>query len=563
MAFRTQKISQMTPKGANLEATDLIEVSTIESGSYVTRSITGQEIIDAAVGNVDWGDIGGTLSAQTDLQTALNAKQNTLSLTTTGSSGASTLVGATLNVPNYTLSGLGGVPTSRTLTINGVTQDLSADRTFTISTGITIGSTAIASGVVGRVLFEGAGNVVQESSSLTWDNTNARLGVGTSTPLTALELNSLRATISIRDTTGTTVPSYFGSYDDFLQMAVNRNPSTGVYNNAAKASAQISIEGSASSGKIYFFTTNTNNAIPAEAMRINGTGNVLIGTTTDTGYRLDINGTARVQNDVLLTTGILATSAGTTRLQSVLNFFSHNRLGSSGSFGWDIRTLGTQNSFWRYNTSSGNTEFGSNFYGLEFYGANTLRTTMTSGGNWLINTTTDAGYKLDVNGTARVKGTGTTSATTAFTIQNSAGANLLKMADDRSLFLGVFGSNNYVYFSDNGSGAAIKSDSYSMIFNTRSSGSVFRFTQGGNIDTASTIAELTNLNYSVNTPTLIGAIGTANASAQFEVVSTTKGFLPPRLTTTQKNAIASPAAGLMVYDTTLNVISYYNGSMWI
>jgi len=38
----------MTPKGADLEATDLLEVSTLESGSYVTRSITGQEIIDAA-----------------------------------------------------------------------------------------------------------------------------------------------------------------------------------------------------------------------------------------------------------------------------------------------------------------------------------------------------------------------------------------------------------------------------------------------------------------------------------------------------------------------------------
>lgn len=49
MAYRErQKISQMTPKGADLEATDLIEVSTIESGSYVTRSITGQEIINAA-----------------------------------------------------------------------------------------------------------------------------------------------------------------------------------------------------------------------------------------------------------------------------------------------------------------------------------------------------------------------------------------------------------------------------------------------------------------------------------------------------------------------------------
>ena len=52
MAYRErQKISQMTPKGADIEATDLIEVSTIESGSYVTKSITGQEIINGAGGN--------------------------------------------------------------------------------------------------------------------------------------------------------------------------------------------------------------------------------------------------------------------------------------------------------------------------------------------------------------------------------------------------------------------------------------------------------------------------------------------------------------------------------
>ena len=71
-------------------------------------------------------------------------------------------------------------PISRALTINGVTQDLSADRSWTISTstGITIGTTAITSGTVGRVLFEGTGNVVQESANLFWDNTNGRLGIG-------------------------------------------------------------------------------------------------------------------------------------------------------------------------------------------------------------------------------------------------------------------------------------------------------------------------------------------------------------------------------------------------
>ena len=51
MAYRErQKISQMTPKGADLEATDLIEISELVSGSYQTKSITGLEIINAASG---------------------------------------------------------------------------------------------------------------------------------------------------------------------------------------------------------------------------------------------------------------------------------------------------------------------------------------------------------------------------------------------------------------------------------------------------------------------------------------------------------------------------------
>ena len=51
-------------------------------------------------------------------------------------------------------------------------------------------------------------------------------------------------------------------------------------------------------------------------------------------------------------------------------------------------------------------------------------------------------------------------------------------------------------------------------------------------------------------------------SAQVIVNSTTRGFLPPRMTTTQKNAIASPAAGLVVYDSTTNKLCCYNGSTW-
>jgi hypothetical protein len=52
-------------------------------------------------------------------------------------------------------------------------------------------------------------------------------------------------------------------------------------------------------------------------------------------------------------------------------------------------------------------------------------------------------------------------------------------------------------------------------------------------------------------------------SARLQVNSTTQGFLPPRMTTTQRNAIASPATGLIVYDTTLLNQFQYNGTAWV
>ena len=60
-----------------------------------------------------------------------------------------------------------------------------------------------------------------------------------------------------------------------------------------------------------------------------------------------------------------------------------------------------------------------------------------------------------------------------------------------------------------------------------------------------------------------GFITNPSSSAQLQVDSTTKGFLKPRLTTAQKNAIATPAAGLEVYDTDLNRPCFYSGSTWV
>lgn len=55
---------------------------------------------------------------------------------------------------------------------------------------------------------------------------------------------------------------------------------------------------------------------------------------------------------------------------------------------------------------------------------------------------------------------------------------------------------------------------------------------------------------------------TPHASAQLDVSSTTRGLLAPRMTSAQRNAISSPAIGLLVYDTQENSLFHYNGSAW-
>jgi Chaperone of endosialidase/Head domain of trimeric autotransporter adhesin len=60
-------------------------------------------------------------------------------------------------------------------------------------------------------------------------------------------------------------------------------------------------------------------------------------------------------------------------------------------------------------------------------------------------------------------------------------------------------------------------------------------------------------------------IGTAtpNATAQLDVSSTTKGILIPRMTDAEKNAIPSPAPGLLIFNTNTNSFQYYHLSSWV
>jgi nitrogen fixation protein len=90
------------------------------------------------------------------------------------------------------------VTNARTITINGTTQDLSADRTFTVSSDITVGTTAVTSGTNGRVFFQ-AGGVVQQDGAFNWDNTNKRLGIGANATSPSAALNIRTNLITAND----------------------------------------------------------------------------------------------------------------------------------------------------------------------------------------------------------------------------------------------------------------------------------------------------------------------------------------------------------------------------
>jgi len=340
------------------------------------------------------------------------------------------------------------------------------------ASGITIGTTAITSGTVGRVLFEGTGNVVQESANLFWDNTNGRLGIG-GTPSTF----NLDVVGTARVQGNTTI-------------SLNQNGVTLI--NASN--------------------TTSGTASTAELRATTGGGFIGLGK-----YSASTN--------------------------------SYKFIASSDSYLYSatIGDIAIINDF-----ASGRIKFGAG-------ASSTAQATLFSTGNFAINTTTDAGFKLDVNGTARVQtsivinGSASLLSSSLSIYQNStnrafslATSTTKTSAAERILFsLNSNDATNQQAMDFGYIGATLINDRYFYLQTSESSvgygGGLVMQQNGG-----------------------WASVGSATQvpSSVFHITSTTKGFLPPRMTTTQKNAIASPVAGLIVYDSTLNKLCLRTASAW-
>ena len=401
---------------------------------------------------------------QYDLATDLwqnKSLSNAITLTTTGSSGPATLTGSTLNIPQY-----GG------------------------SSSLTVGTTAIASGTVGGVLFQGTGNVLQQSGNLFWDNTNGRLGIGGTPGAFNLDVNgTARVNGDLSVTTGaiksivSSVTSQFTSY----------NPS----NNFPRCQFQVG-----------------QNASDVNA------GLTIAPLFSSTG----------VQKPTFIQ---ISTNKNTIDTGQFSGYFSVST---------SLFTIGT-------NKQDGQVAGG---VPIVFSPANTEALRIHNNGNIGINTTTDAGFKLHVNGTARV-------------VNNIFSGNGTYFTTGSQSIASASTANAYVEISSGASNSAAlifsKAGSLSTLWQlyADSSSNIAFFRNGVNKEIFKIFESTKNIGIDEvsGTSTFLDV-----ASAKLFVNSTTKGFLPPRMTNAQMLAIAAPAAGLVVYDTTNNKHCGYNGTAW-
>jgi len=260
-----------------------------------------------------------------------------------------------------------------------------------------------------------------------------------------------------------------------------------------------------SSASITF--TNSSGGVSFEIRNDNNTSNLFIGTNAG---RKSVN----VLNNNTQNT-FIGNLAGQNNSNGRFNVFVGYGAAFSNASGESITAIGN-NSLYNNTTGTFNTAIGQN----------------SLGGN------TTGGYNVGVGTNAL---NGNTTGVNNIAIGHNAGqyisnGSTLNTITNSSIFIGA------------GSRALADSQTNQIVIGSDITGLGSNSTIIGNTSTT-----LTALYGAV----ILGATS-INSSAQFQVDSTTKGVLFPRMTTTQKNAISSPATGLVVFDTTLGKLCVYS-----
>lgn len=301
------------------------------------------------------------------------------------------------------------------------------------------------------------------------------------------------------------------------------------------------------------------------------------------------------------------TNAQSFRITNISDGTSTSIIGATMSIGPDLyidqnQILSGRNGF-RIGTSFPNQNF-------DLHASGSTRIRLFSSGNVGINTTTDWNFRLDVNGTFRTVGDATIA--TDIIISRGGGTRYIQSPNGSIGFLSSDGTGYTLWSQHNNVGvqgsltishagftaqnltsislstsstqASATGFGYELLFNPRvnhvstlvairggdsnyggnSTGAVPIYIFGGQNTTSGSFGDIYLQHDFTGDRGSVG-VGTNSivASAKFQVNSTTKGILIPRMTSTQRDAITSPATGLEIYNTSTNVFNYYNGTSWV
>jgi hypothetical protein len=527
---------------------------TYPSPTLVTSAVTGKLLTGLNLTG------GGSIAATDSILQAFGKVQNQIS----GLAGGVTYQGtwnASTNTPTLTSSvGTKGyyyiVSVAGSTNLNGITDWKIGDwAIFNGTTWDKVDNTDAVSSVNG---FTGA-------VSLTTAN------ISEVTNLYYLDSRA-RAAISLT-TTGTSGPSTYDNTTGVLNIpqyqSVLTNPITGT--GTSGQVAYFNGTSSLTSSATFAFTPTSqllvNNSVTAASAIARGTNltpTLTAAANNDVLVGLDINPTftngaftgvtnyglriiTSSGNFIYLNTGSTnaTISSFTTNTFGIDRRFASSSAGgtTSASIGiWD----GTRVSGF-FGHSGSNTNLGISA------GGGQVGTWFSTGNLVISSTPTDAGFRLDVNGTARVQ----TSVQSPRFITLSTGYNYLAqsemwMESPSSSTIGSIAQRGFIFINSN-NGSTIDGTIFSV---------------GG--VTATSIPQQ-NMYFN----RLLGTMQIFNGSAQsfattsnlsssiLSLESNSKGFLPPRMTTTQKNAISSPATGLLVYQTDgVEGFYVYSGGSW-
>ena len=336
------------------------------------------------------------------------------------------------------------------------------------------------------------------------------------------------------------------------------------------------------------FTSGNLTATGAVGPQATTTGTLVITPTSD------FNGTIVLSIRVISASSASVTfnsSAGTVTNQ--IRISSNNSNTFFGRAAAQNNTTGNSNSFFGVSAGRDNTTGGSNsFFGLSAGTSNTIgsNNSFFGQGSGQANTT-GGGSSFFGQGSGFVNSTGssnsffgqssgqnnTTASNNSFFGQNSGFSNTTGASNSffgaNAGFFSTTGANNcFVGFDAgrriaNGNALPLVNNSIFIGIDTRANADnqTNQIVIGHNatgLGSNTTVLGNSSTTHGRWYGSLLLGTTTNAASSILTMESTTQGFLPPRMTTTQKNAIASPATGLVVYDNTLNKLSVFTGLVW-